>query len=182
VRFIKTPLHGVLLIGLDAMEDERGSFVRTFCDDEFERAGIAMRVSQTNLSHNRHALTLRGMHYQQAPHGEPKVVQCVRGRIFDVAVDLRPDSPSYRRWFASELAPELQRMIFIPEGCAHGFLTLEESSDVLYLMGYPFVPGAGRGVRWNDPAFGIGWPAEPRIVSPRDNSYPDFVPQADNPA
>jgi dTDP-4-dehydrorhamnose 3,5-epimerase len=182
VRFVETPLHGVVLIELDSMEDERGSFVRTFCDDEFERAGIAMRVRQTNLSHNRHALTLRGMHYQQAPHGEPKVVQCVRGRIFDVAVDLRPGSPSYRRWFAAELAPELQRMIFIPEGCAHGFLTLEKSSDVLYLMGQQFVPGAARGVRWNDPAFGIAWPAEPRIISPRDNSYPDFVPQADSPA
>jgi dTDP-4-dehydrorhamnose 3,5-epimerase len=178
VRFTETPLHGVVLIELDSMKDERGSFARTFCDDEFERAGIAMHIRQTNLSHNRHALTLRGMHYQEAPHGEPKAVQCIRGRIFDVALDLRPGSPSYRRWFAAELAPELERMMFIPEGCAHGFLTLEEASDVLYLMGRPFAPLAARGVRWDDAAFGIEWPAKPRVISPRDRSYPDFVPQA----
>jgi dTDP-4-dehydrorhamnose 3,5-epimerase len=176
VRFVKTPLNGVVLIELEAFEDERGSFARTFCDGEFARAGIAMQVRQTNLSRNSQALTLRGMHYQQAPHGEAKLIQCIRGRIFDVAIDLRPSSPSYRRWFGTELSSELPRMLFIPEGCAHGFLTLEDSSDILYLMGHPYVQEAGRGVRWNDQAFGIAWPASPRIISPRDNSYPDFTP------
>ena len=176
MRFAPTALSGVLVIDLDAAEDERGFFARTFCADEFAAAGIAMRPHQINLSHNAHALTLRGLHFQAAPHAECKLVQCVRGRIFDVAVDLRRNSQSYRRWFGIELAPELQRMLYIPEGCAHGFLTLEAASDVFYLMGHPFVPEAGRGVRWNDPAFGIDWPAAPRLVSPRDRSYPDFTP------
>jgi dTDP-4-dehydrorhamnose 3,5-epimerase len=179
VRFTDTPLHGVTLIDLDPVRDERGSFARTFCDDEFERAGIPMRVRQTNLSNNPHALTLRGLHYQDAPFGESKVVQCTRGRIFDVVVDLRSGSPSLARWFATELGPELQRAIFIPQGCAHGFLTLEESSDVFYLMGHPYVPEARRGARWNDPAFNIPWPAAPRFISPRDTSYPDFITQPD---
>ena len=176
MRFAPTALSGVLVIDLDVAEDERGFFARTFCEDEFAGAGIEMRPRQINLSHNAHALTLRGLHFQAAPHGESKIVQCVRGRIFDVAVDLRSDSQSYRRWFGIELAPPLRRMLFIPEGCAHGFLTLEAASDVHYVMGQPFVPEAGRGVRWNDPAFGIDWPAQPQLVSPRDRSYPDFEP------
>ena len=174
MRFTETTLPGVVTIALDLAEDERGFFARTYCDDEFVRAGVSLQPRQMNVSHNIHALTLRGLHYQAADHGESKLVQCVRGRIFDVAVDLRPNSPSYRRWFGIELAPDLRRMIFIPEGCAHGFLTLEQDSDVFYLMGQPFVPEAGRGVRWNDPAFGISWPASPRVISPRDAAYPDF--------
>jgi dTDP-4-dehydrorhamnose 3,5-epimerase len=177
MRFVPTALvAGVVVIEHDLAEDERGFFARTYCEDDFARAGIAMRPRQINLSSNLHAFTLRGLHFQAAPHGESKVVQCVRGRIFDVAVDLRSNSPSYRRWFGIELAPDLRRMVFIPEGCAHGFLTLEAASDVFYLMGHPFVPKAGRGVRWNDPAFDIDWPAQPRIISPRDRSYPDFAP------
>jgi dTDP-4-dehydrorhamnose 3,5-epimerase len=176
MRFVPTTLAGVVVIDLDVAEDDRGFFARTFCEDDFARAGLAMRPGQINLSSNTHAFTLRGLHFQTAPHGESKVVQCVRGRIFDVTVDLRSDSPSYRRWFGIELAPDLRRMVFIPEGCAHGFLTLEQASDVFYLMGHPFVPEAGHGVRWNDPAFGIDWPAQPRIISPRDRSYPDFKP------
>ena len=176
MRFTETPLSGVVVIALDAVEDERGFFARTFCDDEFSRAGIVMQPRQMNVSHNIEAFTLRGLHYQTGGHGESKLVQCLRGRIFDVAVDLRRDSPTYRRWFGIELSPALRRMIFIPEGCAHGFLTLEPSSDVFYVMGHPFVPEAGRGVRWNDPAFGIAWPAPPRVISPRDESYPDHEP------
>jgi dTDP-4-dehydrorhamnose 3,5-epimerase len=169
-------LPGVLSIELDAQADQRGFFARTFCEEEFARAGLPFRPAQINLSNNPHALTLRGMHYQASPHGESKVVQCVRGRIFDVAVDLRPDSPSYRNWFGLELAPELRRMLFIPEGCAHGFLTLDGDSDVLYLMGHCYVPDSQRGVRWNDPAFGICWPAQPRLLSPRDAAFSDFRP------
>src|SRR5688572_19636501 len=129
MRFSKTAIADVLLIELDAAEDERGFFARTFCEDEFARAGIALRLTQVNISHNRDALTLRGLHYQAAPHGESKIVHCVRGQIFDVAVDLRRESPSYRQWIGVELAPELRRLLFIPEGCAHGFLTLEPSTD-----------------------------------------------------
>ena len=129
-----------------------------------------------NVSHNRDAFTLRGMHYQAAPHGESKIVHCVRGRIFDVAVDLRPGSASYLKWVGVELAPQLRRLLFIPDGCAHGFLTLEASSDIVYAMGHPFVAEAGRGVRWNDPAFGIEWPQTPRIISERDASLSDFSP------
>ena len=174
MRFGQTSLPGVLTIELDAKADERGFFARTFCEEAFASAGLAFRPVQINLSHNPCALTLRGMHHQAAPHGESKVVQCVRGRVFDVAVDLRPDSPSYRNWFSLELAPAMRRMLFIPEGCAHGFLTLEDDSDVLYLMGHGYVPDAQRGVRWDDPAFGIGWPAPPRLLSPRDAAFPDF--------
>lgn len=176
MRFSQTALPGVVTIALDAAEDERGFFARTFCDDEFARAGIGMRPRQMSLSHNRAAFTLRGMHYQAAPHGESKLVQCVRGRIFDVALDLRPGSPAYRRWIGIELSPATRRMIFIPEGCAHGFLTLEDDSDVLYLMEQPFVPDAARGVRWSDPAFGIAWPAPPQVISARDDACPDFKP------
>jgi dTDP-4-dehydrorhamnose 3,5-epimerase len=174
MRFTETALVGVVTIALDAAEDERGFFARTFCDDEFFRAGIAMQPRQINLSHNIQAFTLRGMHYQEVSQGESKLIQCVRGRIFDVALDLRCDSPTYRRWFGIELAPDQRRMIFIPEGCAHGFLTLEDASDVFYVMGNAYAPEAGRGVRWNDPAFGIVWPAPPRVISSRDDKYPDF--------
>jgi dTDP-4-dehydrorhamnose 3,5-epimerase len=174
MRFAETTLAGVITVTLDAAGDERGFFARTFCDDEFLKAGIAMQPRQINLSNNTKAFTLRGLHYQAAPNGESKVVQCVRGRIFDVVVDLRGDSPTFRHWLGIELAPDLRRMVFIPEGCAHGFLTLEDASDVYYLMGSAYLPEAGRGVRWNDPAFGIVWPAPPRVISARDDSYPDY--------
>jgi dTDP-4-dehydrorhamnose 3,5-epimerase len=175
MRFTKTALPGVLVIDLEAHEDERGDFARTFCEDEFARAGLTLRPRQINLSHNPHAFTLRGMHHQAAPHAEAKVVQCVRGRIFDVAVDLRPDSAGYRQWLGVELAPTLRRLLYIPEGCAHGFLTMEDDSDVLYLMGHSYVAEAQRGVRWDDPAFGIRWPTQPRLMSPRDASFADFA-------
>jgi dTDP-4-dehydrorhamnose 3,5-epimerase len=175
MRFTPTAIAGVALIEFDAAEDERGFFARTFCEQEFARAGLAMQVRQINVSHNRDAFTLRGLHYQAAPHAESKIVHCVRGRIFDVAADLRPGSATLRRWVGIELAPELRRALFIPEGCAHGFLTLEPASDIVYAMGHPFVAEAGRGVRWNDPALGIAWPAAPRVISERDAGYPDLA-------
>jgi dTDP-4-dehydrorhamnose 3,5-epimerase len=176
MRFSSTALHDVVLIELDAAEDDRGFFARTYCTEEFARAGIAFTPVQTNLSHNRAALTLRGLHYQAAPHGEAKIVHCVRGRIFDVALDLRPASPSYRQWLGLELSPQSRRLLFIPEGCAHGFLTFEPDSDLVYVMGGIHMSEAARGIRWNDPAFAIEWPAAPAIISPRDAGYPDFVP------
>jgi dTDP-4-dehydrorhamnose 3,5-epimerase len=174
MRFVATPVADAMIVELEGHEDPRGYFARTFCEEEFAQAGIEMRVVQTNISRNPRKLTLRGMHYQAPPHGEPKIVHCVRGRIFDVAVDLRPQSPSYLHWAGLELSPEGNRIFYIPRGCAHGFLTLEENSDVAYLMGQAFVPGAARGVRWNDPAFGIAWPAMPLEMSERDAGYPDI--------
>jgi dTDP-4-dehydrorhamnose 3,5-epimerase len=140
----------------------------------FAKAGAAMRIVQANISRNPKAGTLRGLHFQAPPHEEAKLVQCVRGRIFDVAVDLRRHSPSFRRSVCTELSGDGNRMFLIPKGCAHGYLTLEDDSDILYYMGDAFVPGVGQGVRWNDPAFSIPWPAAPRLISPRDAAYPDF--------
>ncbi len=133
-----------------------------------------MRIVQTNLSRNPVRGTLRGLHYQAEPHGEPRLVQCIRGRVFDVAVDLRPGSASYLRWAGVELGADQDRTFYIPSGCAHGFLTLEDDSDILYLMGHHFVPGSARGARWNDPAFSIQWPGVPSEMSERDAGYPDF--------
>jgi dTDP-4-dehydrorhamnose 3,5-epimerase len=180
MRFATTPLPGVFVVELDPRCDERGSFARTYCRDEFAGAAVPLQVVQTNISHNNHALTLRGMHYQAAPHGEPKLIQCVRGKIWDVAIDLRPASPAYCRWTAVELSPASNRMFFIPEGCAHGFLTLEDDSDILYLMGARYNPEAARGVRWNDSCFAISWPSPPRDISERDATYPDFAGRAIN--
>ena len=178
MRFTPTALDGVTIVELDAIEDDRGFFARTFCEEEFAKAGIAMRIRQTNLSHNPRAFTLRGLHYQVAPYEEAKVVQCVRGRIWDVAVDLRPQSRTFCGWAGVELSPEARRLFYIPPGCAHGFITLEDDSDVAYLMGEAYAPGAGRGLRWNDPAFGIDWPAQPIEMSERDAGYPDLTRQA----
>jgi dTDP-4-dehydrorhamnose 3,5-epimerase len=175
MRFSPTAVDGVKLIDLDTAEDERGFFARTFCEEELARAGIALTARQLNLSYNRDAFTLRGLHYQAAPHAEAKIVHCVRGRIYDVALDLRPASSTYLRWTAAELSPQARRMLYIPEGCAHGFLTLEPDSDIIYVMGTVFVAEAARGARWNDPAFGIDWPAAPRVISERDAGYPDFT-------
>jgi dTDP-4-dehydrorhamnose 3,5-epimerase len=179
VIFHDTPLAGVAVVEAELLADERGAFARTFCTEEFASRGLDSRVAQTNISLNTRAGTLRGLHYQTDPHGEAKLVRCPRGAIFDVAVDLRPDSPTYRAWFGAELSADNHRALFIPVGCAHGFQSLHDDSEVLYLMSTPYVPGAGRGVRWDDPAFGIRWPESPaggRIISERDAAYPDLDP------
>lgn len=175
MRFLPTAIEGAFIVEQQGYADSRGYFARTFCSEEFAKAGIALQVSQTNISRNPKPLTMRGLHYQADPHGEAKYVHCVHGRIFDVAVDLRPSSPSYCKSVALELSPDLNRAFYIPSGCAHGFLTLESDSDVHYLMDAPFVAGTGRGVRWNDPLFGIAWPAQPVEMSERDATYPDFT-------
>jgi dTDP-4-dehydrorhamnose 3,5-epimerase len=174
VRFDATPIDGAFFVKLDPHEDERGLFARTFCEQEFASAGVSMSVIQANISRNPKVRTLRGMHFQAAPSKESKIVQCVRGRIFDVAIDLRAEASSFRKVVCAELSAAGQRMFFIPPGCAHGFLTLEDNSDVLYYMGSAFVPGAGRGLRWNDPAFDIPWPFTPLVISERDANYPDY--------
>ena len=172
MRFRPTAIAGYTIVELDVHSDERGGFCRTYCEAELAAAGIPFRVVQANLSINPHNYTLRGMHFQEAPHGEPKIVSCLRGRIYDVAVDLRRDSPTFLRWEAIELAPSEARAIYLAEGLAHGFLSLEPHSEVQYLMGAPHVPAAARGVRWNDPAVGIKWPAQPAVISKRDEEYP----------
>lgn len=177
--FRDTPLRGTFVIEPELRSDERGAFARTFCAEEFSAHGLDPGVAQVNISLNERSGTLRGLHYQADPHGEAKLVRCTRGVIFDVAVDLRPASPSYRRWFAAELTAEGHRALFIPVGCAHGFQSLCDDSEVLYLMSAPYVPGAGRGVRWDDPAFDIRWPEPPaggRTISQRDATYPDLAP------
>jgi dTDP-4-dehydrorhamnose 3,5-epimerase len=164
------------VIDPDRFADERGFFARTFDRQEFAARGLEPAVVQCSTSFNTHAGTLRGMHFQAAPHGEPKMVRCTQGAIYDVIVDLRPGSATHRRWFATELSAANGRAVYIPVGVAHGFQTVEDSSEVLYMMGQEYVPEAASGVRWDDPAFGITWPAcERRIMSERDRSYPDYA-------
>ena len=162
---------------LERHADERGFFARTWCRHEFEEHGLDPAVVQCNLSHNPRRGTLRGLHWQTPPHAEVKLVRCSRGAIWDVMVDLRPDSATYTRHFGAELTEENGRALYIPEGFAHGFVTLVDDSDVVYQMSALYEPSAGRGARWNDPAFGIAWPVREPILHPRDASYPDFVPE-----
>ena len=178
MRFLETPLPGAFVVEIDMIGDERGWFARTFDAEEFRSRGMDPEVVQCNASFNAHRGTLRGMHYQAEPHGEPKLVRCVRGAIFDVAVDLRPQSPAFRGWHGVELSAENRRAFYIPAGLAHGFQTLTEDCEVLYQMGHSYVPDAARGVRWDDPAFGIEWPDAPqgRTISERDASYGSLEP------
>jgi len=175
MRFFETEIPGVMMVEAEPRADARGSFARLHCPDEFAKAGHPFEPAQTSLSRNPKARTLRGMHYQPAPHAERKLVRCVRGRIFDVAVDLRPDSRTHRRWTAAELSAENLRGLFVPEGVAHGFLTLEPETDVLYQIAPAYQPGHEAGVRWDDPAFGIAWPEAPALISERDATYPDYL-------
>lgn len=175
MRFITQEIDGVFVVETDPQRDARGSFARIFCTEEFAASGIAFTTVQVNLSGNLRRHTLRGMHYQDPPHAEAKFVRAVRGRAFDVVVDLRRDSPTHRRWVSVELDAGAMNGVFVPEGCAHGFLTLENDTDILYQMGRLFVDGHAKGVRWNDPAFAINWPAVPAVISPRDRDFPDYL-------
>lgn len=177
--FRETEVAGGYVVDAERMEDERGFFARTFSTDDFAARGLDNRVEQCSTSFNARIGTLRGLHYQAGPHGEAKLVRCTRGAIYDVAVDLRPDSPSYLRWVGLELSADNGRALFVPEGCAHGFQTLVDASEVLYQISTPYVPEAARGVRWDDPAFGIDWPPPPprgRTIAARDAGYADFAP------
>jgi dTDP-4-dehydrorhamnose 3,5-epimerase len=178
MRFIETPLPGAWVIELELLGDARGWFARTFDAEEFAGRGLNASVVQCNASFNARAHTLRGMHYQAQPHGESKLVRCVRGAIFDVAVDLRPDSPTYCQWHGVELSANNGVTFYIPVGMAHGFQTLVDGCEVVYQMGHRYVPDSARGVRWDDPSFRIEWPdtSGNRIVSERDASYADFEP------
>jgi dTDP-4-dehydrorhamnose 3,5-epimerase len=175
--FAETAIRGAFVVGLDRIGDDRGYFARTYSGREFAEHGLDPAIAECSMSFNRRTGTLRGMHYQADPHGEAKLVRCTRGAIHDVVLDLRSDSATYLRWEAVELSEENGRALFVPMGCAHGFQTLRENSEVLYQISTRYEPIAARGVRWDDPAFGISWPEPPpggRTMSPRDASYPDF--------
>ena len=177
MRFEQTPLAGVWVIELDRLGDERGWFARSFDAAEFESRAMNPAVVQCNMSFNARRGTLRGMHYQAEPHGESKLVRCVRGAIFDVALDLREHSPTRLAWHGVELSEDNRRALYLPASVAHGFQSLSDDCELLYLMGNAYVPDAARGVRWDDPAFAIAWPEAdgPRIISQRDRAFPDFV-------
>jgi len=173
--FTETKLPGVFIVDMERLEDGRGFFGRSFCRSEFAKRGLNPDVAQCNVSFNQKAGTLRGMHYQATPHAEDKLIRCTRGRLYDVIVDLRRDSPSFRQWLALELAGDSPRMLYAPKGCAHGFQTLEDNTEVFYQMFEPYHPESARGVRWDDPAFGIEWPKGiPAILSERDRNWPDY--------
>lgn len=174
MRFSPLSIPGAWVIDPDLLEDERGFFARAFCRKEFEQHGLNAELVQCNISFNRKRGTLRGMHYQTAPHQEAKLVRCTRGAIHDVVLDLRPGSPTFLRWEAAELSAENHRMMYVPEGCAHGFQSLADESEVFYQMGEFYHPECSSGVRWDDPAFGIAWPVENPVVSERDRNYPRF--------
>ena len=174
--FTKTEIEGAFIIDLERHEDERGSFARSFCHDEFEAHGLDPTVAQCNISQNIHRGTLRGMHSQAPGHEEAKLVRCSRGAIHDVIVDLRPGSPSHLAHVGVTLRADESKMFFMPAGVYHGFLTLEDDCEILYQMSAPYAPGQALGYRWNDPVFGIEWPDEVRVISERDASYPDYDP------
>jgi dTDP-4-dehydrorhamnose 3,5-epimerase len=176
MRFVETELPGAYIVELEERVDDRGFFARIWCRDEFTEHGLTAELAQCSLSRTDAAGTLRGMHFQRPPHEEAKLVRCSRGAIFDVIVDLRPDSPSLGRWFGVELEESAGRALYVPEGFAHGFQTLVDDVDVLYMISTPYAPEAASGVRWDDPFFAIEWPpAEQRVLSERDRSWPDFV-------
>ena len=177
--FKESPLAGAFVIDLEPIGDERGFFARSFCRREFEAHGLNPDLAQCNISLNLRQGTLRGMHWQVAPHQEAKLVRCTRGAIHDVIIDLRQDSSTFTAHFSVDLTAADRRILYVPEGFAHGFLTLEDDTEVFYQMSEFFAPDAARGVRYDDPAFGIRWPREVLVVSDRDQSYPDWEPVAE---
>ncbi len=170
--FTESALPGAYVIDLARREDERGFFARSYCAEEFAARGLGPELRQCSVSYNVCKGTLRGMHFQAAPHEEHKLVRCTAGAVFDVIVDIRPASPTYRRWTGVELTADNRRSLFIPPGYAHGFMTLTDDAEVYYMISVPHAPDFGRGVRWNDPAFAIEWPLTPAVVSARDAAYP----------
>ena len=172
--FKETPIKGAYLVDIKRIADDRGFFGRAFCQHEMKAHGLNEVIAQTNLSHNPTKGTLRGLHYQAAPHEESKLVRCTRGSLFDVLVDLRKGSPTYCQWFGVILTADSFTMLYVPEGCAHGFLTLEDNTDIMYQVSNYYAPDAEKGLLWNDPAFNIEWPFEPTLISDKDRNQPPF--------
>jgi dTDP-4-dehydrorhamnose 3,5-epimerase len=176
LRFRPTPVEGAQIIDLDRRGDDRGFFARLFCGQEFADAGLEPCFVQANNTLTARRATLRGLHFQLPPAAEAKVVRCIRGALFDVVADLRPDSPSYAKWFGAELSAENRSMMYVPRGCAHGFITLADDTEVLYLHSAPYAPELERGLRFDDPWLGIAWPVEPAELSAKDRAWPYFDP------
>lgn len=174
MKITETGLKGAFLIEPERIEDERGFFARTWSREQLAAPGLSSRIVECSISFNRARGTLRGMHYQAAPHAEVKLVRCTAGAIYDCIIDLRRRSPTFKRWIAVELTAENRLALHVPKGFAHGFLTLEDASEVLYQMSTAHVPASARGVRWNDVAFGIDWPDTVRVINERDQTFPDF--------
>lgn len=172
--FQETPLPGAYVVEIERRSDPRGFFARAWCARELEQAGVSVDFVQANIGYSARRGTLRGLHLQVAPHGETKLVRCTRGAIYDVAVDLRPDSPAYLQWVGVELTAENHRMLLVPEGCAHGYLSLSDDAEVFYAVSAYYHPAAERGYRYDDPAFGIDWPEEVRVVSEKDLSWAPY--------
>lgn len=175
MKFSETEIGGAYIIELDVKEDDRGFFARVWEEEEFKKRKLFGRIVHANISGNPRSGTLRGLHYQISPHEEAKVVRCSRGAIYDVTVDLRKDSPSYKKWISVELTEHNHRMLYVPEGCAHGFQTLEDESEVSYFMNNAYDAASARGVRYDDPTFGIPWPLPISVISPKDRSYPNWA-------
>ncbi len=173
LKFSEISLKGAYILDLELKEDERGFFAASWSKEEFARRNLDADLVECNVSFNKLKGTVRGMHYQAEPYGQTKLVRCTNGSIYDVIIDLRPGSPTFKHWEGFELNCANRRMLYIPRGFAHGFQTLEDATEVLYQMSQPFNAAAGRGVRWNDPAFGVSWPLPVSVISPRDRDYPD---------
>jgi dTDP-4-dehydrorhamnose 3,5-epimerase len=178
MKFTDVPVSGGKIVELEPRGDDRGFFARMYCRNEFRDAGIDAEFVNVNNSYSRIAGTLRGMHYQIGEAAEAKLVRCIRGALWDAMLDMRPDSPSFGKWFGMELTAENRRMLYVPRGCAHAILTLSDDTEAVYFASQFYAPGAERGVRWNDPHFSVEWPMQPVELSAKDSNWPDFDPQS----
>ncbi len=176
MKFIETPLAGAYTIELEKHGDDRGFFARAFCQEEFAELGLSCEIVQVNNSLAERKGTLRGMHYQLAPKAETKMVRCIRGSLFDVIIDLREGSETFGKYHGVELSAENRTMFYVPKGFAHGFITLEDNTEAFYFVDEYYAPDCERGIRWDDPRFGIAWPLKPEVLSEKDTSHPDFDP------
>ncbi len=175
MKFVETPLAGAYVVEVERRGDDRGYFARAWCENEFAELGLANRFVQVNMSGSVEAGTLRGFHYQVAPHSEDKFVRCFAGSVFDVAIDMRPESDTYKQWFGVELTANNKKAFFVPAGFAHGYQTLEPDTELMYQVSAFYAPDAERGLRWDDPTFGVEWPIDEPILSDKDKVWPDFV-------
>lgn len=174
--FTETTLQGAYVIALEEFRDDRGFFARAWCQNEFKQHGLDLQIVQANLSYNKRKGTLRGMHYQVPPHEEAKLVRCIRGAIYDVIIDLRPESSTYKHWTSIELTADNRHILYVPEGFAHGFQTLADQTEVFYQVSQFYTPGAEKGARYNDPVFGISWPLKVSVISEKDVGWQDYIP------
>jgi dTDP-4-dehydrorhamnose 3,5-epimerase len=181
MRVVDTPLPGLKVLEIERIEDSRGFFARTFCTEEARSTGLEVAVAQCSISFNLSANTLRGMHWQAPPHGEDKFIRCTRGAIFDVAIDIRKNSPTFGQWFSIKLSADNRKSLYVPAGFAHGFLTCEPNTEVYYQISKPFAPNFGRGLLWNDVGVGVEWPSAPSVISDKDSILPtlEMIPEQD---